>query len=315
MNFKNILERLERFPVGIIGTIVGAITLSNGYSLIGLSFLRNIFMPIGIVVFILATIKIIHHHKTFLNEYKTPVAGSLYATYSMLLVLIGSYIFQFAPTLGKSICFLGFALHIIFILFFTYLHLHKNFKIETFLPCWFATYIGILVLSVVGVPFNIPTLGKILAVYGMIIYIIILPFLIWRIIKFAVEHKIIHTLTVFLAPPSMCLVSYLNFYNNPNIILIFVLYICLILSLIYILSNFGKFFAQEFHPGFGGLTFPLAISTVASLKVYKFFESQNYIHTSNIIFSIAQMQIFITTAVIGMVLYNFSKKIFPNKKS
>ncbi|MGL4392112.1 MAG: TDT family transporter [Fusobacteriaceae bacterium] len=312
--FSNILNRLERFPVAMVGTTVGAITLSNAYAFINLNFLRTVFMIMGIFVFILATIKLIHHHGTFIKEYQTPVAGSLYATYAMLLVLIGSFIFGIFPVFGKILCYIGFVLHAITIILFTYFHVHRHFKIETFLPCWFATYIGILVLTVVGKPLNLPTiLSNIIVFYGMGIYIVMIPFLIHRLLKHPIEHGLRHMTAIILAPPSMCIISYLNFFETPNINLVIFIYFILFISLIYVVANIPHFFSTEFQPGFGGTTFPMAIGTVGSLKVSAFLIASGHAFFGSIIFSLAQIQLYLTTAIIGVVLFNFFKKIYHKK--
>ncbi|MGL5123886.1 MAG: TDT family transporter [Fusobacteriaceae bacterium] len=309
MRFGNIIERIERLPVGIIGTSVAAITISNVYSTFNFRFLRDIFMILGTIILILATIKIIVHKKVFIEEYKITVPGSLYGTYSMLLMLIGSYFFAYSPFWGKVLLLIGIIIHVFFILIFSYLNVKKQFKIETFLPCWFATYNGIMVSTVVGVPMNLGIIGKIIVFYGILIYFLIIPFMIRRLLKFPVAEHLIQTKAVILAPCSLCLIGYLNFFSTPNIFLVFFLYSLVFISLIYVVKNIPAFFKGSFTPVFAAITFPMAIGTVATLRMSGYLTSLGFLNLSLVLRNIMGVQIFISTVIIGFIYYNFLKKI------
>lgn len=45
--------------------------------------------------------KSIRERGTFLNEYKNTVPASLYAGFTMLLMILGSYYFTYSPTVGE----------------------------------------------------------------------------------------------------------------------------------------------------------------------------------------------------------------------
>ncbi|MGL6064584.1 MAG: TDT family transporter [Fusobacteriaceae bacterium] len=314
MKFGNIIERIEGLPVGIIGTSVAAITISNVYATFNLRFLRDFFMILGTIILILATIKIIAHRKIFMDEYKMTVPGSLYGTYSMLVMLIGSYFFSYFPLFGKTLVIVGIIIHAIFILVFTYLNVKKQFKIETFLPCWFATYNGIMVSTVVGIPMSLGILGKIIVIYGLIIYFLIIPFMVKRLIKFPVAEHLIQTKAVILAPCSLCLIGYLNFFPTPNIYLAFFLYFVVFISLIYVVKNIPAFFKGSFTPVFAATTFPMAIGTVATLRMSGYLTSIGFLNSSLVLRNIMGIQIFLSTVIIGFIYYNFLKKTYVSVK-
>ena len=117
------LERLERMPVPVLPTFVGALTLSNVLNGMGYAWIRHITMWAAVIIMLLYIVKIIKYPATCMKEYNTTVPCSLYAGFTMVLMILGSYFFDFVPVLGKTMWFIGLIVHAIHILVFTY----KNF--------------------------------------------------------------------------------------------------------------------------------------------------------------------------------------------
>ena len=170
----------------------------------------------------------------------------------MVSMVIGSYIYEYFTVFAKAIWIIAIIIHIIV---FTYLHLIKSRDINTFLPTWFVTYNGIMVSSVVGANMNANKFLTLIVYYGILIYFLILPFMIWRLRKFEIKDTMQHGTAILLGPCSLCVVSYINIIQNPNFILVWILYICVLLSLLYILLKLPKFFSYAFTQAFAGLTF------------------------------------------------------------
>ena len=144
----NITERVERMPVGVVATALGAATLGNVYGKLGFTYVRHILMIMGI--FILGAIKLTLHRATFLKEYDNTILASLYGTFSMLAMVLGSYIWPLQNTAGKALWMFGVTFHAILICIFTYKNVVKNFNLDKFAPSWFVTYNGIMVSVVIG---------------------------------------------------------------------------------------------------------------------------------------------------------------------
>ena len=137
---KNLISKIANLPVGVIATCVGMATLSNVYLTLGYTGIRHVSMMIAAVIWIAAFIKITVHFKTFKQEYQNVVPASLYATFTMLTMILGSYIFSYQQTIGKAIWLTGVCLHILHILIFTYRNVIKGVKKETFIPSWFTSF-------------------------------------------------------------------------------------------------------------------------------------------------------------------------------
>ncbi|MFR3815823.1 MAG: TDT family transporter [Turicibacter sp.] len=302
---KTLLQKIANLPVGAIATMVGLATLSNMYASLGYSGIKHITMFVGILVWAAAFLKLTVHFQTFKKEYANVVPASLYATFTMLTMILGSYIFTYSPAIGKGIWLTGVVLHFIHILIFTYRNVIKGVNKDTFVPTWFVTYNGFLVSAVVGTGMNMPGLLKIIAIYGIIVFLMIIPFMIVRMIRRPLPAPLTQTAAILLAPSSLCLVAYLNAFATPNAIVVYGLYAAIFATLIFILINIPKFFKFEFHPGFAALTFPLAIGVVASTKMAGYLTAQGFEAFGLFVKEVSGIQLYATTIIIGFVAYNF----------
>ena len=223
MNNKSLIQKIKNLPVPILPTMVGASTLANVYSGMGYTWVRHLTIWAAIAVLIAYIVKMVAHFDTVKNEYSNTVPASLYAGFTMITMIIGSYIYTYNAAFGKALWFIGLILHAIHILIFTYRNVVKGVNMQTFVPSWFVTYNGIMVSTVVGGVMNEPLIGKIVVYYGIAVFTIIIPFMIYRLAKYEIKDPMYHTQAIVLAPSSLCLVSYLNFIQTPNKFIVYYL--------------------------------------------------------------------------------------------
>ena len=312
---KNFFKRIENLPVPILPTMVGAATLSNVYLTLGYTWIRHFTMAASTIILLCYIVKIAKYPKTFLKEYSNTVPASLYAGFTMITMILGSYYYDFNNFIGKAIWFIGLILHAIHILIFTYRNVIKGVNIDTFIPSWFVTYNGIMVSTVVGGVMNEPLIGKMVVYYGICVFFLIIPFMIYRLIKHTIKDAMFHTQAIVLAPSSLCVVSYLNFFKEPNFALLSFLYIAVLCSLIFIIFKIPAFFKYKFNPGFAGLTFPMAIGIVASIKMSAFLTGRGYTVLGIMVKELSGIQIYASTVIIGFVLYNFLRMLVRSCKT
>lgn len=315
MNNKTFLQKIENLPVPILPTMVGALTLSTVYSNMGYTWVRHITSWIAVIVLLSYITKMIVYPKTCLKEYSNTVPASLYAGFTMITMILGGYFYNASPVFGKTLWFTGLILHAIHILIFTYRNVVKGVNMQTFVPSWFVTYNGIMVSTVVGGVMNEPAICKIVVYYGIAVFTIIIPFMLYRLLKHELKEPMYHTQAILLAPSSLCLVSYLNFIETSNKFIIYYLYLAVICALIFIIIKLPTFFSFIFHPGFAGLTFPMAIGTVASSKMSAYLIGQGYETFGNVINQILGIQIYLTTGIISVVLFKFFMMLVDSYKN
>lgn len=299
------IERLERLPVPVLPTMVGALTLSNVFSGMGYPWIRHLTMWAATLVLLVYIVKIVCYPKVCVNEYKTVVPSSLYAGFTMCMMILGSYYFDFVPALGKGLWAAAIVIHAAHILIFTYRNVIAKRDVNTFVPSWFVTYNGIMVSCVVGGAMNAAGVLKYIVYYGIAVYLVIIPIMIWRLLKVEVKAPVYHTQAVVLAPCSLCVVSVLNVLENPAPALVYFLYACVLASLLFIVVKLPKFFSFPFAPGYAGLTFPMCIGIVATNKMAGFVTAQGKEALGGMLTQLGGIQIYLTTFIVGYVLLNF----------
>lgn len=305
---KKFIQKIKHIPVPMLPTLLGALTLSNIYSGFGFSYFRHIIMWIATAFLLVYLLKIIVHIDVFKKEYSSTIAASLYPAFVMNMMVLGSYYYDFNNTLGSLIILLAVLIHFIHIILFTIKNVIKERNIDTTMPSWFVTYNGIMVSCVVGAKMIPIQLATVITYYGIAVYFVLLCTLIWRIKNHPVKDSMQHTIAIFVAPASLCIVSYINVIQNAIPLVVYILYACVVLSFIHFIYKLPVFFSYEFSPSFAALTFPMAIATVASIKMASYLGSIGYEVASNIVTQFSGFQVFITSSIIGYVLYNFMKK-------
>ena len=304
---KDLLKKTENIPAPLLPTMVGAATLSNIYATLGYGLIKHITMWVSTAVLLVYLVKILAFTETCKKEYSNTVPSSLYAGFTMITMILGSYYFQYNNFLGKTLWSVGLGLHAIHIIIFTYRNVVKGVNKDTFIPTWFVTYNGIMVSVVVGSAMKEATISKIVTIYGIGVLILILPFMLIRLFKTPLKEGFYHSQAILLAPSSLCVVCYLSTFENPNKYLLYTLYFLVFSTFIFILYKLPRFFSFKFSPGFAALTFPMAIGTLASIKMSGHLINNGYDIIGNFIKEVSGLQLYVTTAIIAFVVFNFFK--------
>ena len=312
------MSRLEKIPVPCIATFLSFMTLSNVYGGLGFVWFRYLVMAIATIFMICYTIKIAMFPKTCMQEYDLTIPASLYGAFSMCWMVLGSFYYEIGLPFGKIIWFIAVAIHCIHIIVFTIKHafgkviIPKNFV--AMMPSWFVTYNGWMVACVTGGKMGAGPILKFITIYGCIIYVVIVPFMLWRLMKIEIKAAAYHTMAVLLAPCSLCVVSLINVYGQSNGIVLTFMYLCVLASLAFILFKLPDFFSFDFYPGFAGLTFPMAIGVVASQKMAGYLTEKGSEALGNACTQLAGLQIFVTSMLVGYVMLMFLRMLLKKEK-
>jgi exfoliative toxin A/B len=306
-----LLSKISNMPLGAVAAFMGAATLANAWNLLGFVWVLNITMFCAAAVWLLYLAKIIFYFDSFKDEYAKVVPASLFGAFSTLLMILSIWLYKWLPFM-RYVFFGAIALHAAHILVFTFRNVLHGVKVETFLPCWFVTYNAIMVCTVTG-HIHLGAAGKIIVYYGLATYALLIVCLAARLVLRPVPPQFLHTTAVILAPVSLCVTSYINVTVSPKFELVIVLYIMTLLSVLYILVNTPRYFSVPFNPSFSGLTFPMAIGSVASFRVSAFLDERGFDFWSAAARQFGGVQLWITTAFISFVLYNFARLAFARK--
>ena len=307
------LQRIKNMPVAVLPTFVGTLTLGNVYGGLGFPWVRYLAMAAATVVVIFYIMKFIMYPDVCRKEYSQTVPASLYAGFTMCLMILGSFYYEKGLGFGKIIWLIAVIIHMIHIAVFTMNNVFLKRDANTTVPSWFVTYNGLLVSAVTGGAMNMKPMLQAITVYGIIIYLILIPVMIVRLIRVPVKPAVYHTMPVVLAPCSLCVVGVLNTFDGPSPALVNFLYLCVLASLLFIIVKLPDFFSFAFTPGFAGLTFPMAIGTVASTKMAGVLNGQGKEAAAFAVTQLSGLQIFLTSMLVGYVLLNFTRMLMKKE--
>ncbi|MEN8434396.1 TDT family transporter [Clostridium septicum] len=316
MSNKDILskEKLKNLPIGVMATLLGTLTLSNVFAMLGFNSLRHLAVNIGVVIILAGFMKLFLHPKQVFTEMDDTVLGSIYPTFCMSMMLMAAYYVKYNFTLGKSLWLFAVSLNVIVLIIFTYNNLIKKFEINKFLPPYFVPYVGIIVAVITSPAMKAPVITKVIFYFSFIAYFIILPFMIYRLATKPVADLPYPTLCIMAAPPSLCVVAYLTLFKEANVYLTLFVYLIVILCCIYMYTRLPKILRMKFTPSFAGITFPLAISTLATFKVSALMNDIGQATFSNILRELGSLQLILASAGILFVIYNFIKLLIDSFK-
>lgn len=302
-------DKVSRLPLPVVPTTLGLLVMSGFYDTLGYPLVHWIAVIAATLVALAYCLKIAFHLKSVVAaEYANPMLAALYPTLPMLIMVLCAFYAQLVPALwlGAEIVFfvmLGLlCVHIV--VFFARFFL-RRFEWKTFMPSWYVTTNGVMVSTVAGMQFMPEPLAAGIVVWGIAIYVVLTPFMLWRMKRCEVAEATMHSQAILLGPCSMCLVSYVNAFAQPNLVILALLFACVVVSLVYVVWKLPRFFSVQFHPGYAGMTFPMAVGLLATSSFASAFSAAGYTDVAWIAQQIDGVQLVLTTTIIAVVSARF----------
>ncbi len=312
------MNRFEKIPVPTLAITLASLTLGNVYGNLGFTWLRALIMICGTIVILAYIFKIIRFPKVCLAEYEDTVTASLYATFTMCLMSLGSFYFEKGLIIGKGIWWAGVIIQFIHILIFTVKHAYGRVispkDSMPLMPSWFVTYNGWMVACVTGTAMDAGWLLKGMTVYGCIIYPVLLFFILRRLKNYPIRRETYHTTGVLLTPCCFCQISLIHAFKNPPVVLVFIMFILVLATLIYLIVKIPVFFSFDFYPGFAGISFPMALGALAIQKMASYTNGHGWTALAAFCTQLSGLQILIASTIVGYVLVMNLRMLFHLKK-
>lgn len=303
-------DSIVNMPIGIIATMLGFITMSNVFGILGINSLKHVSVHAALIIIFFGFLKLFLYPKKVHAELNATVGASVYPTLGMTMMLIGSYYIQYNYIFGKTLWFVGIIIDALVLILFVYYNIIKKFDFKHFLPSCFVPFVGPIVATISSPGMNEPMIAKTIFYFSFIAYFILLPIFTYRLWKHEVHESVYPMVCIMAAPPSLCLVAYVTLFNNPNLYLTSVVYAIIVILSIYMYSRLPIILSRNFAPSFAGITFPLAISTLATFKFSIFLGKQGFDTLSIFIREMGGLQLAVACAGILFVIYKFSIMFF-----
>lgn len=310
---KKYLNKLENYPIGICGTILGLVTVSNAWAINKVTFLKPISIALAIIIIGLMAIRLVIFPTKIANELKNPVAGSFYPTIDMSLFLIASFIQPNSPKLASALWLFAAILHFGLIISYTFFRL-KNRNFSEVIPSWFVVYVGLITGSLASKGMGYDKLAKFMVIFGTTSFLLLWPVMLYKIFTNKVDKDKIATCAIIAAPGSLALAGVIDLFKGANIYFVMFLGFASIVNVLIVYFFAFKLSIYKFKPNFATFTFPLAVSALAIYKFSNFLAVQNLATASSIIKIVGYIEIVIATTIILFILINFIMMFFKALK-
>lgn len=302
-------DKVSRLPLPVVPATLGLLVLSGYYDSLGFPLVHWIAVIAATLVAAAYCLKIAFHLRSVVAaEYANPMLAALYPTLPMLIMVLCVFYTQLFPAIwiGAQVVFftmLGLlCVHIVvfFVRFFL-----RRFEWKTFMPSWYVTTNGVMVSTVAGMAFMPEPLAAGIVVWGIAIYVVVTPFMLWRMKRCEVAEAMMHSQAIMLGPCSMCIVSYVNAFPDPNLVVLGLLFACEAVSLVYVVWKLPKFFSVAFHPGYAGMTFPMAVGLLATHAFASALAAAGFTDAAWAAEQLAGVQLLLTTTIVAVVTARF----------
>lgn len=289
-------DKIRLIPIPLAGVIL---------SFFGLGlFFRDIFRPLGemfaavgtvLIAFLL--LKLFLFRKESVEDLRSPIILGTFGTFFMAIMILATFLRDWSYDLGLGIWILGFALHVILIVYFTWKHV-LNFRLELVYTNYFVVYIGIGMGCITGAAFNLNPLVDGVFVFSLVSMIVLVVLVTYRYLKLPIAEDPFRPLVcIYAAPFSLVFCAFIQTSFPKSIEFIIAFYVLCVGFYLFGLIKVVEYIRLPFFPTFAAFTFPLVISSTATKNIGNILEVNVEI--------VMYVQIAIAVAVVVYVLLQY----------
>lgn len=294
---------IKKLPLPIAGLMLALAATGNLLMSYG-NGIRNMFGLLSFIVLLLILAKVLMFPASVKEGFENPVVASVMPTFSMGIILLSTYLKPISTNIAFGLWSLGIILHVIFIGAFTLKYI-INFNIKKVFPSYFIVYVGIVCASVTAPAFGMNGLGKGIFFFGFIAYLILLPIIMYRTVKYKeIPEPATPTLIIYAAPASLCLAGYLKSFEIKNMYIISFLAILAVVMALFAFIKILGLLKLKFYPSYSAFTFPFVITAIA-MKGLNVFLIKNNISVLGLKYIVNALELWASGIVIYVLIKYF----------
>ncbi|RLA08672.1 MAG: C4-dicarboxylate ABC transporter [Gammaproteobacteria bacterium] len=276
---NNINQRLANMPISFFAIIMGlggfTLAWERATTMLQFPFISfylyyfTFFM--FVVLLVMYFIKIIKYPQEVLKELKSPIKLSFFPTTSISILLLATAGIHINPELSKYLWMIGAGLHFAWTLFILSAWINRDIDIKFINPAWFIPAVGNIIVPIAGVHYGFVNLSYFFFDLGLLYWLILFTIVFYRIIfHHPMADKLLPTLFIFIAPPALGFISYVQLTGLTQIdFFAQFLYNSALFLTIFLLLQFNKLIKLKFYLSWWAYSFPLAAMTIATFLMAK----------------------------------------------
>lgn len=255
---------LKAIPIPFAGVMLGLAALGNllqSYS----EGVRLFFGALAAIIWVLLVLKTIVCWTGVKTAMDDPVVASVSGTFPMATMLLSVYAKPFIGPAAQVIWYLGIALHVALIVWFTMKFMLKPVMPKVF-ASYFIVYVGIVVASLTAPAYEMTaTIGTWCFWFGFVCLIGLLGLVGYRYVKFPVKMAPPQPLVcIFAAPAALCLAGYIQSVAPKSAAMIYGMLVLSQLLYVLVLVKLPSLLKLPFFPSYAAFTFPFVITAISA---------------------------------------------------
>ncbi|MEN8214470.1 MAG: SLAC1 anion channel family protein [Pseudomonadota bacterium] len=271
--------RLPNFPVSFFSMIMGL----SGFTLVMMKVEElgliayapvelSAAVTIALFLVLLGTyaLKLLRHPDAVRAELDHPAMLSFFPTITISLILIGSFLATWTPTVALVSWQIGATgqLLLTLLILTRWIH-HDHFEIHHISPAWFIPVVGNILVPLAGVENASMELNWFFFSVGLLFWIVLFTIIMYRMVFHRpMAENLLPTLFIMIAPPAVGFISYLNLVPDLDNFARVLYYNALFMTLLLLVQT-PRFIRIPFSLSWWVYSFPLAAVTVATLLMYE----------------------------------------------
>ncbi|SMP43166.1 TDT family transporter [Anoxynatronum buryatiense] len=253
---------LKKIPFPMAGLMLGMAGLGNLVVSYGAGY-RYALGAVATLIMVLLIAKAFTDLAALREAFEQPPVASVLPTFSMGMAILSVYLRPFLPQGALVMWFLALLIHMVLLVIFTKKYV-VSFKMMKVFPSWFIVYVGLACFSLTAPAMGQLAIGQALFWIAFAAYLILLPVVIFRVVKVRqIPDPALPSLAIFTAPSSLALAGYLNSFPEKNLVIVAFLTACTFISFIGVMLVMPRLLRLPFFPSFSAFTFPFVITGIA----------------------------------------------------
>lgn len=269
--------RLKNFPVSWFSIIMGmagfTIAWAKTEQLFSLAieispWLLGATIALAVLLALIYAAKLVLHPGEVTAEVRHPVKLAFVPTISISLILLSIATLHAAPQASFWLWSIGTVLHLIFTLYVlsSWTH-HDKYEIQHLNPAWFIPVVGNILVPIAGVHHAPAEISWFFFSAGLFFWPVLTAILFYRLIfHTSLPDRMLPTLFIFIAPPAVGFISYINLVGGVDAFAMILYCVGLFFTLL-IAMQIAYFSRLKFFLSWWAYSFPLAAITIATLAM------------------------------------------------
>ena len=270
-------SRLKNFPISWFSIVMGLAGFAIAWSKTESIFSLDVPISLGllaltvVVAGLLAAIyfaKWLKYPGEVMAEVRHPVKLAFVPTVSISLILLSIATLHLAPQVSFWLWSIGTVLHLMLTLYVlsSWMH-HDRYEIQHLNPAWFIPVVGNILVPIAGVHHAPAEISWFFFSAGLFFWPVLTAILFYRLIFHAsLPGRLLPTLFIFIAPPAVGFISYLNLVGGVDAFAMVLYSVGLFFTLL-LAVQIGYFSKLQFFLSWWAYSFPLAAITIATLAM------------------------------------------------